>query len=215
MIHADWVKILPAFLTLVRPEKRFVFKGESHEGHFDGDIIVSPSSDEKNTPALVIRSELSGIQLKDISGIQDRSDSEISGILGGNITYEGKDSEGAVNAKLTLTDCEIGLAEPIFSLETLGFGTIDADLEIKQKTIQVRQCVMTGHQVGGNFSGRINLKEPFEKSMLNLAGAIKPHPSFIANLGEGAALLLKQGSGADGFPFSIRGTFESPEFSLK
>ena len=215
MIHADWMKIFPDFLTLLGSEKRFIFKGESHEGHFDGHITLPPSSEKKNASDLTIRSELSEIQVREISGIQDRSDNEISGILGGTITYGGKDSEGAVNAKLTLADCNIGLAEPIFSVETLTFDTIDADVEIKEKKVQIRQCVTKGKQVGGNFSGIISLKEPFEKSMLNLSGSIKPHPSFIANLGEGAALLLKQGSGADGFPFSIRGTFESPQFSLE
>lgn len=217
MIHADWVRIFPDFLTLMRPEKRFMFKGESHEGHFSGNLIVSPPSDEKDTPALVVESDLSGIQVRDISGIQDRSDSEISGKLDGKIIYGGKElkDKDAVSAKLTLTDCGIGLAEPIFDLETLSFSTIDAELEFRDKAMLIRKCVMAGTQVGGNLSGHIRLREPFEKSTLDIAGAIKPHPSFIANLGEGAALLLKQGSGADGFPFSIRGTFDSPQFSLR
>ncbi len=225
-ITAEWMKIAPRLLTLFRPKMAFSFKGRLYEGMTEGEAFITKSDTEKSVVTEVtINANLSALEMKDMHGIQDPSKYKLSGILDGKITYSRKKSDETVDAKLTASGCDIKMLSPIspemgflasvFSVDSLAFKSIDADLEIKNnKKIQIKEFVIKGNQISGNISGTVDLKTPWDRSVLNLAGAIRPYPSFLASLGKAATLLFKKPPGENGFPFKIGGTFKRPRPQL-
>jgi len=221
------LKVMPNLMTLFKSEIRFTFKGESCKGTIKGKGSVVKSDNPDSVQGLMIDTDLSGIQIKDIKGIKT-SDYKVSGILNGNILYNSKDPAETVVSKLSISDCNLnlaplskkmGLLAPLFNVGNFTFKNVDANITLnKSRTLQIKEFTVKGTQINGNLSGSVMLKTPSEKSMLNLTGDIKPHPSFIATLGNMGALINKAnpGRGNDGgIPFKITGTIENPGFSLK
>lgn len=221
------LKVMPNLLTLFKPEIRFTFKGESCKGTINGKGSVVKTDNQDSVQGLMIDTDLSGIQIKEIKGIKI-SDYKVSGILDGNILYKGNDPAERAVSRLSISDCNIdlaplskkmGLLAPMFNVGNFTFKNVNANITVsKDKTLQIKEFTVKGTQINGNLSGSVILKTPSEKSLLNLTGDIKPHPSFIAGLGTMGALLKKvnQGQGGEsGIPFKVTGTIENPGFSMK
>ncbi|MDM8550451.1 type II secretion system protein GspN [Desulfobacterales bacterium HSG2] len=220
-IDAEWIKVVPKFLTLFSDQKTFSFKGRTCEGNLEGEATITES---ETGPRMTVDADLAGILMKDIHAIQDPSKYKLSGILDGKITYtREKANEAVINAKLTASDAnfevlgsvfsKLGLLASLFDAGNYTFKSIDADLEIKnKKKFEIRECVLKGNQLGGNISGSVELRTPRGRSTLNLKGTIRPHPSFLAKLGSLASQFFKGKGNENGRPFKIRGTFDNPRF---
>lgn len=220
VIDAEWIKVVPKFLTIFRPQKTLAFNSSICEGSLEGEATLTESETE---PQWTVDADLAGILMKDIHTIQDPSAYQISGILDGKVTYtREKADEAVINAKLTGSDVsfeilgsvfsKLGLLASVFNAGNYTFKTIDAELEIKNnKKYEIKECVLKGNQLGGNISGTVELRIPRGKSTLNLKGTIRPHPSFLAKLGS-ASMLFKGKRNENGRPFKIWGTFDRPRF---
>ena len=226
-ISADWVKIMPKFLTLFGSYPTYAFKGNTCDGMVEGQAVMAKSDEKESGPAeLRIDADLSAIQMADIPAIQDPAKYKLAGTLDGNVTYIRKKPDKTIHAKLTASNGHIEMSAPLFSnMGILGsvfkkgklpFKRIDADVEIiKQKNIQIKECNIEGNQLAGKISGTVVLNTPRDRSRLNLEGTIKPHPALLEKLGAAASLLFKRKGAGDGIPFRIKGTFKQPSFSLK
>ncbi len=214
LLAAEQITIAPGLLSLLGPKSTFFFKGRAYGGIIKGKGEVS-----KNKPArpAMIEANISGIQVKDIPAIQNLTGSDISGMLSGNFTYSNDNRSGEnLSAKLIISDCELKLSTPVFMLESVTFNRIEADLAMKNRKLQVKQCIIKGNQMDGSISGSITLKKPLGKSVLNLAGTIKPHQLFLEKLGKDlpANLLPKKIFDKNGFPIRFYGRLDKPGFSL-
>jgi type II secretion system protein N len=138
-------------------------------------------------------------------------------MLDGNFIYSNDNRSGEnLSAKFIISDCEIKLLTPVFMLESATFSKIEADLTMKNRKLQVKQCIIKGNQMDGFISGTITLKKPLVKSVLNLAGTIKPHQPFLEKLGKDlpANLLPKKIFDKNGFSIRLYGRLDKPGFSF-
>ncbi|WP_207692523.1 type II secretion system protein GspN [Desulfonema limicola] len=159
---------------------------------------------------------LEGIQIKNIQALQNLSDYNLAGVLGGTIAYKGTRTSNIADGDISILNCIVELKTPFFNLKDLTFTQIDSKITLHNlQNLQIKETILKGSQAGGSISGTVTLKNPYEKSILNLSGTINPHPALIAKLGAMASLFLKQKQGSSGFPFKITGTLEKPDFSLK
>ncbi len=204
----------PAYLTLLSQRKMFNFKGEAYEGTFNGRGAVEPASKPQYSADLVF----SGIQLAKIDALTGQLPHQVSGVAEGRIQYDAKTgSFGEGEAEATIKECRVTLASPVFGFESLAVGTVNALLELKGNAAQVKHIRINGSQVTGNASGTIGLRRPLTRSRLELKGTIKPHPSFIKELGQAVpSQILSMGDYVEkGVPFRISGTLERPRISLR
>ena len=214
LLEAKQIKITPGLLSLFRPKTTFFFKAEAYEGLLEGRADIMANK-------LMINADLSGVRTKDMSVVQNLSNHKmlgrkISGMLSGKVTYTGnREFAGTVNAKLTLSNCEVELVTPVFNLESFSFESIAAEVAMNNQKIQINECIIKGNQADGRISGSVNLKNPLGKSVLNLTGTIKPHHLLVENMQNifPVKSLLKIGEG--GLPIKLYGTIDQPCFSLR
>ncbi|MFC1859499.1 type II secretion system protein GspN [Thermodesulfobacteriota bacterium] len=213
MFGADRIKIVFGLLSMFQSNKRLIFKGRSYEGKFKGNIHLKRG----NPGRMSMEADIAGIELQKIPILRNASDRKISGILEGKITYDSEKSANPINARFELSNGSVEILSPIVPLENLTFKTIETDVDINEKRINLKRCVFKGHQIDGEISGVITIGEPFGKSVINLSGTVKPQASFFAELRKTlpANLLPKKRKLDAGFPIILNGTIDEPGFLLK
>lgn len=215
VIEADEVKLRPRLFSLFTSSPAMDFRADLYGGTAEG-RMKRDSAEKGEGRTLSAYAVLSGIQLKQIEAVQNMSGHAISGILAGTVAYSGSDLSEKGDADLTVRDLTVELGTPLLSIGKLAFTDVSAKLGLENMQVQIRECTVKGNQVGGNIAGTVGLKQPSENSVLNLAGSIKPHPTLIAQMGEGmVALLFRSNRSRSEFPFVIKGTLEKPEFLMQ
>ncbi len=217
LVEADQVKFMPCFLSLFGDSPATDFRIDLYAGTVKGRASLKKESAEKGEGEKIsLEAALSGIQAEQIEILQNLSGHPISGILEGTVAYRGNEAPGSGEADLKVRDLTVELGTPLLSLGKLTFAEVSAKLGLENQQLQIRECTAKGNQAGGNLAGTVELKNPAGKSILNLAGSIRPHPSLIAQMGEGvASLLFKSKRGGGDLPFAVRGTLEKPLFSMQ
>ena len=155
------------------------------------------------------------MNIKNISAIQRLAEREITGILDGLFSFNSSESTGTLMADINISDCEIELLLPLSNLQSISFTNIKTKAVINNKKIQINECIIKGKQADGKISGSVNLKNPFEQSVINLTGNIKPHQLLIENLQHIFPVKSLIQTGKVGIPIRLYGTIEQPGFSLK
>ena len=124
-----------------------------------------------------------------------------------------------LSARLVLAELRLELPLPVIS--SFQFKQIQADIGWQGEKLDITSFTAEGIQMDGSLSGEIQMKTPFEKSRLQIAGVVHLKPEVLARLktsfpGAGISSQKTDGSGQNIFwPFQITGTLEAPLFSLK
>ncbi len=214
VFRSSRLSVTPAYLTLFSQRKRFNFKGEVYEGTLNGRGAVETAPKPFYSADLAF----SGVRLGKIEALTEMVRHQVDGIAEGRVQYDTKTgSFGEGEAEATIKECRVTLETPLFGFESLEVGTVDTVLELKGNTARVKQIRINGRQVTGNASGTIGLHRPLNRSRLDLKGTVKPHPSFIKELGRAVpSRILSMGDYVEkGVPFRISGTLEQPKISLR
>lgn len=217
LIYMEQARIIPSLMSLAGSSPEFNIKAKAYEGTINTKVILK-KDEQKNNSDIPVQADsmLEGIQIKNIQALQNLSDYNLAGVLGGTIAYKGTRTSNIADGDISILNCIVELKTPFFNLKDLTFTQIDSKITLHNlQNLQIKETILKGNQAGGNISGTVTLKNPYEKSILNLSGTINPHPALIAKLGGMASLFLKQKQGSSGFPFKITGTLEKPDFSLK
>jgi type II secretion system protein N len=142
----------------------------------------------------------------------------VSGRLNGVVSYSVAEAGEKGDIRLALTDLAVRPQSPLFNITEVTFNQVQAEAVLGAgRRLEIRKCNLAGPQLNGAISGAIRLANDPAQSALDLTGSVKPHPGFLAEIGQGfpASLLLKNRSGgASEISFRIRGTIENPAFSL-
>jgi len=216
LLDAETIKIAPGILSIFSSKKAFSFKSNAYEGIINGKAVI-----DRKAGRIKIDSNLSGIQIKDIPVIQIPAGMEkydISGILGGKVTYSNnKGSDMVMGVKLGISDCRIKLKEPVFNHESFTFSNVKTDLGVINKKLQIKSCTVEGDKINARLSGSIVIMKNLGSSVLKLQGKIKLKPLFFGNMKKNllASIFPEKMSGGSSFSFKIGGTVNHPEFNVK
>ena len=210
-ISADQIDITPEIRTIFGSAPAYSIRGKSYEGRIAGRMIL-----DRDRSLLSLRADLADMQVGRMAAVQRLSGHHVSGTLSGTIDYEKAGASGRLTANLAASGCRMDLQIPGMNLKELTFSEVNAKLTAGGTAdLRIESLTAKGSQVNGDLSGTIRMKAPQEKSELDLAGSVKPHPSFISDLGSSISMLFQNRGGNNTFPFSIKGTIESPEFLLR
>lgn len=206
------VTLSPKLLSLLGDRPAMRFRGTVYGGTVSGTVML----DKRETPPIIsVDARFSDIQIQRMAFLRIMSENTASGLLNGVAEYSGNAMQGGGSATFALKDVTLELATPLFNLNALSFSSVDAKTELQNReTLRIVTGSFKGEQVGGTFSGAITLKNPVRQSLLDINGTLRPHPSFIAKLGQMVAALFKNKRTGGDFPFRLTGTVEQPDFAL-
>ncbi len=213
---AETLKVTPALTTLFGPEITLGFKGEVYGGALKGDLVLDRTQKRPDPPVRALTANIVGLQVGRVHALERVSDYTVSGSLNGAVSYQNTDEGEKGDLRLALTDLTVRPRTPLFNITDLTFNQVQAEAILTPgRRVEIRQCTLAGPQVNGTLSGSIRVASNPARSVLDLTGNLKPHPSFLAEISKGfpASLLLKNRSGGD-ISFRIRGTIDNPSFSL-
>jgi type II secretion system protein N len=117
-----------------------------------------------------------------------------------------------LDTTLSISNCSVELPTPLANLDTLAFSRVTADIALDKDRLEIKNCNLMGRQVAGEFTGMISLRNPYEKSSLNLTGTLKPNQIMLAAMKD----LLPEyafaqiSSGKKEFTIRIQGPVENP-----
>ena len=212
---AQYVKLMPGWLTLFSAEKIFHIRGDVYEGAVSGTVAISKLD---TSPAIDLDLVFGGIKAGSIPIISALLSHDIDGIAAGRFFFNNVENPaGQGSLELTITDGSVALNPPFLGIAQLSFNSVEAQAELVDRRIRISSLTVKGQEVNLNATGTIVLREPFETSALNISGQILPHPSFIRNLAGmvPAGMISEKSISGGGIPFRISGTVSNPGFSLK
>ncbi len=213
ILEVNSLKVMPGLGSLFSDTTTVNFKGDIYDGTLSGRAEIS----DPKGGGLKIDGNIAGVQVQQISALQQWSVHDIAGGLGGNFVYSAGKTTPKLSGKLTLSACRLELANAIFNQDTFEFKNIEADLVLQNQNLVINGLSATGSQVDFKIAGRIKLnKNDFAKNALNLTGTVTPHYVFLAKIEKDIPLnfLRNKKPGQTAIGFKIGGTLEDPGFSL-
>ncbi len=207
--QAERLDVAPKLTTLFKERKSFSFNASIWEGTIGGiaDFPFPLRPDDVNVTA-----DINGLMIERIQALENLPAENVTGMVNGDVAYTRNNVDETAHANLKISDLAIDLAIPIIKM-ALVFPSIDADISLKNRKIEIKQCTAIGEQVNGDISGTIVLADPIGDSRLNLKGGIKPHEAFANGMGKTLlTLIFRNRSGASSYQFIIGGTIDNYTF---
>jgi len=214
LLETEQIKVFPNLLSLFRSKGIFFFKGRAYEGILEGKGEFIKNRPNQN---VIIEGKFSNINIKEIPAVKQFIGRNLTGKLEGNFTYRnGGKLGGTHGARFIISDGEIELLTPVFKLENIHFGKIEAEMTMENQRLKVKRCIINASPLDGNVSGLINLREPLGQSYLRLLGVIKPNQEFLEELGKDLPtnLLPEEIFSKKVIRIRIYGTLDEPRFFL-
>lgn len=213
VLEVKSLKVMPGLGSLFSDTTTVNFKGHIYEGTLSGRAEIG----EPKGGGLKIEGNIAGVQVQQITALQQWSEHDIAGGLGGDFVYAGGKANPKITGKLIMSACRLELATAIFNQYQFEFKNIDADLALQNRNLVINAVSATGSQLDLKIAGRIKLNQSGRaKNTLNLTGTVTPHHVFLAKIEKDIPVnfLRNKKSGRTAIKFKIDGTLEEPGFSL-
>jgi type II secretion system protein N len=214
LIEMESLKVMPGLTSLFSDTTTLNFKGRAYDGTLSGRVEISTDAKRQG---IKIDGKIAGVQVQQVSALQQLSDHDIFGGLGGNFVYADGQANQELSGNLTLTNCRLELATAVFDTSSFEFKNIDADLALQNTNLVINNFSATGNQLDLKIAGRIkiNASDP-AKNVLNLTGTVTPHHVFLAKIAKDMPVdfLRDKKSGKSAIGFKVDGTMDDPGFSL-
>jgi type II secretion system protein N len=212
LAEMEKLKISPNILSLFLSTTHLSFRGNGYGGVLEGQMDISKNSAKSE---ITIDADLTGIQVEQLEAINAITTHKISGNLDGTLTFKTSVPDQGLSGDLILTDGEIVFSPPLLNQNTLSFNTIEAELMLNNRSLNINHCQIEGNHLGAQFTGSIKFSGRSARKILDLSGRVNPHATLLTKLGKNLPQMLA-GSNSDGqgFPFKITGTMDSPEYSF-
>jgi type II secretion system protein N len=208
------LKIMPELRSLFSDKTAVDFKGRVYQGSLSGRVELG--GDQQNN-GIKIDADVAGIQLQQIPILKQLSDHEISGGLTGSFTYADTKPNRQLSGNLSVSNCRVILAMPVFSQKSFDFKDIAAELTLQNNRLIIKKLNAKGNQLDFDLAGNVDLNgtDP-AANKLNLTGTVTPHHVFLAKIEKEipVGLLRSKKAGGTAISFRVDGTMDEPGFSL-
>ena len=207
----EYIRITPRLWSLLGNQPRFFFKADVFSGIIEGNCRLLENRDA-NTDI-----RISGVNLKDINQLCKISKHQVDGRMNGKVKVITQGNDFSIQADMDFSDLVVILNQPVFGMQRFLFDTVKADLSMTPRRLEIKAGTIEGQAFDGDFTGDILIKTPFNDSILNLRGFIRPQAAFIKEASKTVPLdlLMKKQSDGKGLPVKLRGTIREPQISLR
>jgi type II secretion system protein N len=215
LVNAEYLKIKPGLLSMLRSEKNFAFNGLLTDGDIKGNAIVKL---DKKQRQILLTMNLEDVPLETLPALKLWPQYQPSGVVKAYIDYDSlKGAGGTAKINLEVTPVKIVFDPPIMGLEQIDFSQLQSELTVTPRMIQIRRGDASGTQLEGRISGSIIFRQPMESSRITFSCTLKPQPAFIAEhkndmLG---GLLGSENAQKRGVVLRISGTLGNPRYIIR
>ena len=213
LLDLQSVKITPRLLSLFSGRKSARFWGRIDAGSVEGSVEIGNVNDRRTEK---IEGTISRVPVQKIPALKHLTPHKISGNLNGDFIIDRRGSDGLMTGQLTLSECRIVFDQPVIGQPSLAFKKIAADLVMENGRLVIKKCSARGNDLDADITGTIALNSTRGLNALNLNGAVRPHHAFLVKIENSipAGFLQQKNAGGQAISFRIRGTVDTPEFSL-
>jgi len=205
----DQVNMKPAFWPLCKGEWNFLIQGKIYQGTLKGNARQSP-----NREKWLCTADLRNIQVNQIPLIKMSPYLKMTGTLDGS--WESAldpDQNLKANAKLLVSECSFKTTLPVLDKLDFRFDKIELDFLLDHSILKLQHATAFGKQIKAIATGTIVLKQPVEKSILDLDVTIQPQAGAFKNLNDAFTkefiTLIK-----NDFSIKVFGTLDAPDYYL-
>ena len=179
----------------------------------DGEVEIGNVNDRRTEK---IEGTISKVPVQEIPALKHLTPHKISGNLNGDFIIDRRGSDGLMTGQLTLSECRIVFDQPVIGQPSLAFKKIAADLVMENGRLVIKKCSARGNDLDADITGTIAMNSTSGLNALNLNGAVRPHHAFLTKIENSipAGFLQQKNAGGRAISFRIRGTVDTPEFSL-
>ena len=214
VFRTERLLVRPRILSIFQKEWKFCYNAVAYKGVIEG--CSSVEKEKKDAPFQT------SITLKDLpmgadNPVKDIIGRNLEGTLNGNITFRGQPKSlisGTGEVDLRLSDGRVELAQPIMSLDSIGFHEVLIKMTLENRRLNLTRVALRGTNMNGTLSGVVMLNNEISRSSLNLRGTLEPFAEFIKDLTDSpdAVRLIRQRLNRGKINFAIRGTIAEPSF---
>ncbi|MBN1628032.1 MAG: type II secretion system protein GspN [Deltaproteobacteria bacterium] len=211
---AEKVIIRPKLWSLLGKNHEYGFYCEAYDGTITGFVHIIKNG---RAPSLSLSAEFEDIQIKPDSRLPAAIKDSLKGALAGNVTYNGaglSDPDENGKASLTLSGGSVDFSIPFLNIDVIDLKEAVIKAELKGQNLSISDVNIKGDEFLGRASGTISLKDPLNKSRLNLKCSIEPTTAFLQGSDNTGRTALVQASTDGGFKLAITGALEKPVFQL-
>lgn len=206
----DRITIAPAYVSLFKGRPGADIDASLYDGKIAGyaDFLKTGKKDDINADF-----SISKVNLKPIPIISDLTRYRITGILSGNIKYNGPSTgTGNGSAHFSAKKCGIKFDTPIIGLTGFLFNSGETDIKMEKQKLNIEALTLNGHDLSVSATGSIIMAARLSDSRINLKGTLRPAPDIMKKIGAFFPLkYLQQG----GVPFRVTGTFSRMNYSFR
>ena len=216
------ILVRPKIFSLFGKDPEYRFICQAYNGIITGRINLQSGQ----RGILNISTEFDNIHIDDSSPLPVFIADYMNGVLEGTVTYRGDklyDTNGTGDAFLRLSNGSFDfgsfdfgsfeIMQPIFNMNVIYYKELLIKADLKGLILNISDINLEGDDFLAQASGAIGLKDPIEKSSLNLKCTIEPTASFFQDAGD-AALLIREALKNGKISFSIQGTIEKWNIKL-
>lgn len=205
----------PQVAELFKGGSRFQLDGKAYKGEMHGWLDLPG----KNIKSLAGEINFKNFDLASHELLAQKTAYKVIGRAAGNITFSGNpDNIDDINGKvvLRLSDGQLQFQEPIFGIASVDMKSVDFELELNNRKVNVIKAELAGSEIKGSLTGSIQLQKDFMQSSLNLKGTLEPLAEFYKNNPNIREILknMKKRVKRGQYFFAVTGTLNDPRFKL-
>ncbi|MEW6079949.1 MAG: type II secretion system protein GspN [Thermodesulfobacteriota bacterium] len=209
--RTDYIRLRPGLWSLFGSSSVCYIKAGAYGGVISGKCRIT--KDREAEADL----QAGNLTLENVDWLRRLTTHRFSGRMNGTLKAKFEKDDVQAESHLVFSDITVTLAAPVLDFQSLRLSVVDADVSATRRRMEIKACTVKGPEIEGEFSGDILVRQPYQMSVLNLKGFLRPQASFLKQAGKTLPidLLMKKEQGGKGIPVKLTGTIQSPQFGFQ
>ncbi len=203
------VRLDPAVLLANKKEIPLSYSLQTLGGTVKGKVLVARAGGGTRCSGT-----MQNLQIGRMKGVWREIGRTAAGNLSGRFTWKGawrQPALGALQGDFVMTAGDIGLQQPILSLDRLKFSRMSARVSLKKRVVTFADGKVESRLFSAGYKGTVTLLPYFQESGINMRGFLAPRPELLSRLHNDVAVSLIREQLQDGkLSFTVSGTLLEP-----
>ncbi len=203
------VRLDPAVLLANNKEVPLSYTLQTLGGTVKGKIFVARAGSGTKCSGT-----MQNLRIGRMTGVWRKIGRTATGNLSGLFTWQGtwqQPALGALQGDFVLIAGDIGLQQPILSLDRLRFSRMSARISLENRVVTIADGKVESRLFSAGYGGTITLAPYFQESGINMQGFVAPRPELLSRLHDDAAVsLIKEQLQNGQLSFTVSGPLLEP-----
>ncbi|MCF8110778.1 MAG: type II secretion system protein GspN [Desulfobacteraceae bacterium] len=209
----EHLEISPGYINFFIGKPFFNIRTEAAKGLIKGRIGIKGASEDGGRQ-ISLQMDINGLHMEALNPVFEKiSGYTAQGGLEGKLEYSGSlDMRGTGSAIFGVGEGTLNLNPPFYGIGKLEFSQGRAEMELKNRNLNISSFSINGRQFSLKGNGRVILSFPVEESRVNISSRITPHPALLKSIGN---MIPEKYKRQGGIPMRITGTLRQSNYSFR